>query len=109
MRTTTSGHGQVDRTEPAAPAGRRTPPVTAAALVRQVGAVIADVPWFLAAPLLRHWHRTWGATEEEAAYAARVYLELIHGTLNKRVITDAELTLSEERREEIRHEVSEGL
>lgn len=51
----------------------------------------------------------WGATEEEAAYAARVYLELIHGTLNRRIIADAELTLTEARREEIRFEVSEGL
>ncbi len=51
----------------------------------------------------------WGATEEEAAYAALVYLELIHCTLNHRVITDAELALPEERREEIRFEVSEGL
>ena len=67
MRTTTSGHGLVDQTEPAASAGRRAPPITAAALLRQVGDVIADVPLFLAAPLLRHWHRTWGATEEEVA------------------------------------------
>jgi hypothetical protein len=51
----------------------------------------------------------WGASEEEAAYAARVYLELIHCTLNHRIIPDAELTLSEERREEIRVEVIEAL
>lgn len=51
----------------------------------------------------------WGATEEEAAYAARVYLELIHCTLNHRIITDAELTLPEERREQIRYEVIERL
>ncbi len=36
-------------------------------------------------------------------------LELIHCTLNHRIIADAELTLSEERREEIRYEVSQGL
>lgn len=51
----------------------------------------------------------WGATEEEAAFAARVYLELTHCTFNHRVIADAELTLPEDRREEIRFEVSEGL
>lgn len=51
----------------------------------------------------------WGATEEEAAYAARVYLQLIHCTCNRRIIVDAELTLTEARREEIRFEVSEGL
>ena len=67
MRTTTSGHGLVDQTEPAAPAGHRAPPITAAALLRQLGDVLADAPLFLAAPLLRHWHRTWGATEEEVA------------------------------------------
>jgi hypothetical protein len=67
VRTTTSGRGLVDQTEPAAPAGHRAPPITAAVLVRQVADVIADVPRFLAAPLLRHWHRIWGATEEEIA------------------------------------------
>lgn len=51
----------------------------------------------------------WGATEEEAAFAARVYLELTHCTVNQRIITDAELTLPVERREGIRVEVSNGL
>ena len=51
----------------------------------------------------------WGATEEEAAYAARVYLELTHNTFNRRLITDAEPTVSQERTEEIRHEVVEAL
>jgi len=51
----------------------------------------------------------WGVTEEEAAFGARVYLESIHCSLNHRIITEEELTLSEERREEIRFEVSEGL
>jgi hypothetical protein len=36
-------------------------------LVRQVGDVVADLPRFLTAPLLRHRRRTWGATEEEVA------------------------------------------
>lgn len=58
---------------------------------------------------LSGWAFFWGATEEEAAYAARVYLELIHCTLNHRIISDAELTLPEERREEIRFEVGEAL
>ncbi len=51
----------------------------------------------------------WGDTEEEAAYAARVYLEITHATYNRRVITDAELTLPQERRERIRDEVIEAL
>lgn len=67
MRTTTSGPGLVGRTGPGAPAGHRLPPITPAVLARQVADVLADVPRFLAAPLLRHWHRTWGATEEEIA------------------------------------------
>ena len=52
---------------------------------------------------------SWGATEEEAAYAARVYLERTHATLNRRPIADVELTLPEERRREIGFEVGEGL
>jgi hypothetical protein len=64
---TTSGRGLVDHAGPAASAGHRAPPITAAVLVRQVADVIADVPRFLAAPLLRHRHRTWGDTEEVAA------------------------------------------
>jgi hypothetical protein len=67
VRTTTSGPGLVDRTGPGAPARHRLPPITPSVLVRQVADVLADVPRFLAAPLLRHWHRTWGATEEEIA------------------------------------------
>ena len=51
----------------------------------------------------------WGAIEEEAAYAARVYLELIQATRHNRIIADAELTLSEERREQIGFEVRDGL
>ena len=51
----------------------------------------------------------WGITEEEAAYAARVYLEQTHATINHRVIDDAELSLPVERREEIRVEVNEEL
>ncbi|MGY1590858.1 hypothetical protein ACI79D_02660 [Geodermatophilus sp. SYSU D00708] len=68
MRTTSRSR-PVDRTEPAAPAGNRAPPITAAALARQVADVLGDVPRFLAAPLRRRRHRTWGATEEEVAAA----------------------------------------
>lgn len=32
----------------------------------------------------------WADTEEEAAYAVRVYLEATHNTFHKRVITDAD-------------------
>jgi hypothetical protein len=51
----------------------------------------------------------WADTEEEAAFAARVYLELTHNTFNRRVITDAELTLPAERCEQIRDEVIAAL
>jgi hypothetical protein len=36
---------------------------------RQVGVAAADLPRFLAAPLFRRRHHTWGATEEEVAAA----------------------------------------
>ncbi len=51
----------------------------------------------------------WGATEEEAAYAVRFYLDLTHATFNNRIINDTEITLSEERREEIEFEISQSL
>lgn len=38
-------------------------------LGRQLRAVAADTPWFALAPLLRPWHRTWGATPAEVAAA----------------------------------------
>jgi hypothetical protein len=40
---------------------------TTADLVRQVRDVLADLPRFLTAPLLRPWHRRWGATRAEVA------------------------------------------
>jgi hypothetical protein len=38
-------------------------------LARQIREVFADLPRFLAAPVRRRWHRTWGATQEEVAAA----------------------------------------
>jgi hypothetical protein len=35
----------------------------------QVADVLAGLPLFLAAPLLRHWHLRWGATPEEVSQA----------------------------------------
>jgi hypothetical protein len=55
------------RTGATAPAPEWTPRTTAADLARQVRDVLGDVPRFLVAPLLRRWHRTWGATPEEVA------------------------------------------
>ena len=37
--------------------------------VRAVAEVLAAVPLFAAAPLLRHWHVRWGATDAEVAAA----------------------------------------
>ncbi len=51
----------------------------------------------------------WGTTEEEAAYAVRLYLERTHSTCNRHMITDDELTLTEDRRVEIGVEVDECL
>ena len=36
-------------------------------LIGQIGAVLADLPRFLTAPLYRRWHLRWGATPEEVA------------------------------------------
>jgi hypothetical protein len=41
------------------------PPPTAADLAREVRDVVADLPRFATAPLLRPWHRRWGATPDE--------------------------------------------
>jgi hypothetical protein len=43
------------------------PPSTAADLARQVRDVMADLPRFLTAPLMRPWHRSWGASHGEVA------------------------------------------
>jgi hypothetical protein len=40
---------------------------TAADLAREVRDVVVDLPLFLTAPLLRPWHRRWGATRDELA------------------------------------------
>jgi hypothetical protein len=44
-----------------------TPPRIGAGLAGQVRAILADLPWYVISPLLRHWHRTWGATTAEVA------------------------------------------
>jgi hypothetical protein len=44
-------------------AGERPTPVE---LAREVGDLLVALPWFATAPLLRRWHRRWGATDEEA-------------------------------------------
>jgi hypothetical protein len=49
------------------PAGHPATAITAADVVRQIGDVLTDLPLFLAAPLRRRRHRTWGATEDEVA------------------------------------------
>src|SRR4051794_7396031 len=43
------------------------PRPTTSDLVRQLRDVVADLPRFAAAPLLRPWHRRWGATRAEVA------------------------------------------
>src|SRR5262245_11310934 len=46
-----------------------SPPPSARDLVLEVRAVFADLPRFLAAPVRRRWHRTWGATPAEQSAA----------------------------------------
>jgi hypothetical protein len=43
----------------------RRPRPTPSQLAREVGTVVADLPRFVTAPLVRSWHRRWGATDEE--------------------------------------------
>jgi hypothetical protein len=69
MKLEVRGHRPVFRVERAAPALRTAPATTSAGLLRQLADVISDVPLFLVTPLLRRWHRTWGATPEEVAAA----------------------------------------
>jgi hypothetical protein len=45
----------------------KPPPPTAADLAREIRDVAADLPRFLTAPLLRPWHRRWGASRNEVA------------------------------------------
>ncbi|WP_448639395.1 hypothetical protein [Geodermatophilus sp. URMC 63] len=40
---------------------------TGRGLLRQLSDVLSDAPLFVVTPLLRHWHRTWGATPDEVA------------------------------------------
>jgi hypothetical protein len=44
-----------------------TPPRIGAGLPGQIRDALADLPWYFITPLLRHWHRTWGATPAEVA------------------------------------------
>jgi hypothetical protein len=46
-----------------------TPPGIGTQLAGQVRAALADLPWYVITPLLRHSHLTWGATPAEAAAA----------------------------------------
>jgi hypothetical protein len=45
------------------------PPPTKLQLAGEVIAVVSSIPLFISAPLLRPWHRRWGATDAEVAAA----------------------------------------
>jgi hypothetical protein len=65
MKLAMLGHRPVLGVQPTAshgPSGTRT---TALDVIHQLVDVIWDVPRFLVTPLLRPWHRSWGATREE--------------------------------------------
>ncbi len=51
------------------PPGHPATAITPAALARQIGLVLVDLPLLLIAPLRRRRHRTWGAIQEEVAAA----------------------------------------
>jgi hypothetical protein len=63
----TTAHTAPSSGPSATPASPARP--TAADLARQVRDVIADLPRFLTAPLLRRWHLRWGASATEVAAA----------------------------------------
>ena len=46
-------------------AAQGRPRPTGAEIVREVVAVATDIPRFAVAPLHRHWHRQWGASDQE--------------------------------------------
>jgi hypothetical protein len=48
---------------------QRRPRPSAREVAHQLAAVIADLPRFATAPLLRGWHQHWGATRDETAAA----------------------------------------
>jgi hypothetical protein len=48
---------------------QRRPRPTLLNLLHEVAAVISDLPLFATAPVLRSWHRHWGATRDETAAA----------------------------------------
>src|SRR3954447_2587553 len=68
MKTTALAHRPADQLQRGATADHRAFAGIARELVRQVGAVLVDLPLFLVAPLRRR-HRTWGASPEEVAAA----------------------------------------
>ena len=61
------GAGRKETAPLAASPPQWSPPPTGAGLAGQVRDVVDDLPRFLAAPLQRRWHRTWGATPAEVA------------------------------------------
>lgn len=69
MRSTALRRAPESLLEGILPPGHPATAITAAALAREIGPVLVDLPLFLVAPLLRRRHRTWGATDEEIAAA----------------------------------------
>lgn len=69
MTTTALRRPPGDLLEGILPRGHPATAISAAALARQIGPVLVDLPLFLIAPLRRRRHRTWGASQEEVAAA----------------------------------------
>jgi hypothetical protein len=65
MKLALVSHRPTQRAESTEVPGPRAPAPAGSELLRQLRDVISDVPLFLVTPLLRPWHRRWGATSEE--------------------------------------------
>jgi hypothetical protein len=63
MAETGSGPASSRTGEPAA--GTRSHPVARRRIWRRIADFLGGLPLFVTAPLYRHWHMRWGATDDE--------------------------------------------
>src|SRR4029453_7367602 len=63
------GPGEVRGDRPVARQGPGPSVVNVREVARSAAQVLVASPWFLTAPLYRHWHLRWGATDAEVAAA----------------------------------------
>jgi hypothetical protein len=63
------GPGEVEGDGPVARHGPGRPVVNVREVAQGAAQVLVASPWFLTAPLYRHWHLRWGATDAEVTAA----------------------------------------